>query len=230
MCLGSPDIDTSYQDFQIGESERARAEETARQARIAEGMKQIGAVFEGGTYTPPAVTPDNAPPSVTYEGMQPFLDQREAAQRDFYLPQLDNQFGKATDSLTFALSRAGLLDSTAAGEKQADLGQQFGLEKGSILARIASDIAGQKTNLNQQRSSIEAGLRASGDASQAADRALSTAVTFRQDQPTLDPLGNLFYGVAEGIGAARTGQENSRIRQLSRPPPLGSGNIGRVIA
>lgn len=245
MCIGSPDIDTSYQDFQMAEAERARAEEAARQKRIEQGMEQIRAVFEGGTYTPTAVprssgnafeaaggflSSGTVGEPVTYEGVQPFLEQREQAQRDFYMPQLDQQFGKAKDDVTFALSRAGLLDSTVAGERQADLSEKFALERGSILARIASDIAGQKTNLNQQRSAIEAGLRASGDASQAADQALSAAVTFRQDQPTLDPLGNLFYGISEGIGAARTGQEVDRIRRLARPSPLNTSNAGRLVA
>ena len=218
MCFGTPKIDTSYQDFQIAEAERARADEEARQARIDDGLKQIAAVFEGGTYG-----------GETFEGTAPILAQREQAQRDFYLPQLDIQHGKAQDNLAFALARAGLLNSTVAGERQADLAQEYSLERGSVLSRIASDIAGTKTNLNQNRSSIEAGLRASGDASAAANQALQAATTFRQDQPQLDALGPLFYGVSQGIGAVRNGAETARIRSIATPNPLRT-NSGRVIA
>lgn len=273
MCGGSPDIDTSYQDFQIDEAKRARAEEDARQARIDEGLAQIAAVFEGGTYAPitgdieayqptetvmkmphpmafllgPQLGMDTSPrevevkgdwtvkkpeergEAITYEGMAPLLAQREQAQKDFYLPQLDNRRNDAQEQLTFALARAGLLDSTAAGERQGDLAQQYSLERGSILSKIAQDIAGQSNRLNQQRSSIEAGLRASGDASAAANQALSTAVTFRDDMPTLDPLGNVFYGITQGIGAARQGQEVERIRRLATPNPLNTTNAGRLV-
>lgn len=52
MCGGGkPKVDTSFQDWSKKEAERARTEETARQARITEGMKNIAAVFEGGTGT-----------------------------------------------------------------------------------------------------------------------------------------------------------------------------------
>jgi hypothetical protein len=50
MCGGSkPEVDTSFQDFSMEEAKRARTEEEARKKRIDLGMKQIAAVFEGGT-------------------------------------------------------------------------------------------------------------------------------------------------------------------------------------
>lgn len=249
MC--GPKVDTSYQDYNISEANRTRAEDDARKARIDEGMAQIAAIFEGGEYAPltvmPSVVGENTDDkdykndvwkvsnpgtrgdATIYEGMQAILDQRDQAQRDFYLPQLDQSRDKAGDELTFALARAGLLDSTVAGSKQGELGEKYALERGSILSRIASDIAGTKTQMNQQRSALEAGLRASGDASQAAEAALTSAATFRQDQPTLDPLGHLLAGISEGIGAARTGAEVERIRGLAR----GTGtpkSAGRLVA
>jgi hypothetical protein len=271
--FGRPDVDTSYQDFQVQEAERARAEEAQRQARIDEGMKRIAAVFDGGTYTPPAAGivapgmlrpgtgtgakgqnprntndgwqpggmfggniagPSQAAAGVTaaanapYEGMNPLLAQREKAQMDFYLPQLDNQRDDATKELTFALARAGLLNSSAAGERQARLGQDFALERGGVLSRIASDIAGQRTRLNQQRASIESGLRASGDQTGAANQALSTMATFAQDQPVMNPLGHLFAGVSEGIGSAQRGAEAERIRRTYGADPL-TTRAGRVV-
>lgn len=249
MC-GKPKVDTTYQDFQIAEAARSRAEEDARKARIDEGMKEIAAIFGGGEYVPyigefkatglntgdkkykddvwAFEMPTERGEARVYEGMTPYLEQRRKAQMDYYMPQLDRRRDDAQEQLTFALARAGLLNSTGAGERQADLSEDYALQRGSLLSRIASDIAGTQTQMNQQRSAIEAGLRASGDATAAANQALQAAVTFRQDQPQLDPLGHLFYGIAEGIGAARNGQEVERIKRLATPSPLNT-NSGRLV-
>lgn len=249
MCGGSPEVDTSYQDFMLEEAERARREEEERQARVDDGLAHIEAIYEGGEYIPTTseyvqITPEtnnifNPSPGewelvttegdpITYEGYDPYFAQREAAQMDFYMPQLEKELERGQEELTFALARAGLLNSTTAGERQGDLSEDYALQHGAILADIASDIAGQKTLANQNRSSIEAALRASGDASAAADAALQSAVTFQSDMPELNPLGNLFYGIAEGIGAAQTGYDVGTIKRTSTPSPLSSGS-GRIV-
>jgi hypothetical protein len=249
MC--NPKVDTSYQDFSISEAGRARAEEEARQLRIKEGMDHIRAVFEGGEYAAPEQMPgfrnlygddDNykndewVVDTVTgrlaptpYAGMNPVLAQRDAALRGYYFPQLDREKGRAQDDLTYALSRAGLLNSTAAGTKQADLMNAYAMERGKILSNIASDLSGTKTRMNQSRAAIEAGLRASGDASQAAQQALSSAVTFREDMPTLNPISNIFYGLASGIGAARQGAEADRIRRAATFDPIRTTSYRNVV-
>lgn len=219
MCFGGgPDVDTSYQDFQIAEAQRARAEEEARAARIQKGLEDIRVVFEGGTNSA----------GTAFEGTQPLLTQREDALKGFYLPQLDKKTGDARDELAFALARAGQLTSTTAAKKQGELAESSALERGSILSKIASDVAGQRTRYNQHRSSLEAGLRASGDATAATNQALQAAVTFRQEQPELEPLGNLFAGLAEGIGAAQTGYQVGQVRRAATPSPL-TGGSGRLV-
>lgn len=221
MCGGKPKVDTSYQDFARAEAERTRAEEVARQDRIAQGMQAIRAVFDGGAMP--------SAPGQTFTGVEPLLDQRETAMRDFFLPQLDDKRARAMEQLTFALSRAGLLTSSVAGQKQADLGDQYSLEKAGVLSRVAADRAGTRTALNQQRSSIEAGLRSSGDVSSATNQALSTTSGFAVDQPELNPLGDVFYGIASGIGAAKQGAQVAAVRRSMTPNPLRAG-AGRNVA
>lgn len=274
MCFGGPEIDTRYQDFSISEAERARAEEDARQARIAEGMKHIAAIYEGGAYAAPETMPEvvnagavpatpdtggipgfpgatttSAPaggtrnyandqwtvtdfgprgPETIFEGMQPILDQRRAAMEGYYRPQLDKEAERAKENLTFALARAGQLNSSTAGRRQGDLTEDMALEGGRLQSRIAQDIASTRTSAAGQRAAIEAALRSTGDASQAANQALQSAVTFRQDMPELSPLGQLFAGVAEGIGSVRQGYEAGRIRRLATPAPLTDGS-GRTV-
>ena len=258
MCLSQkPTVDTSYQDFSIQQAETARAEETARQQRIDNGMQQIAAVFDGGTYQPQAQAnnslmsemgsregflgdlfrgrfgdtaqaDDGESSPQTYEGMQPVLDQRREAMEGFYLPQLNDQFSDSRDDLTFSLARAGQLNSSVAGDRQADLSRQFALQRSGIESDIASDIASTRSSMNQQRQALEAGLRSSGDATAATNAALASATTFRQDVPQLDSLGPVFAGLSQGIGAFQTGQQNGRIQRLATPDALqGSGQIVR---
>lgn len=211
MC-GSPDVDTTYQDWAMEEADRARTEEEARQARIATGMTSIGDIFEG---------------RAGHAGMQPFLDQRRAAQEGFYLPLLDTRFKQKKDDITFALSRAGLGTSTAAGEKQADLSEAFALERGKIFSDISGNIAGATSKMQDQRASLESQLRASGDASAATNAALSRALTFSKEEDRVNPLGNIFMGLAQGIGAAKSGYGTGQVQSLSQPLGVNYGmNVG----
>lgn len=202
MGIG-PKIDTSYRDFQIGEARRARRLERQREKRIDTGMQQIGEVFN----------PD---------AVQSIVDQRVQAMRDFYDPQINRQYDDAKNQLTFSLARAGLLNSTAAGEKQGDLAQRFAYNKGAIESRIASEASRTKRNIATERARIEDMLRRSADATAATNAALDSAVTFRQDTPDLNPIGNLFYGIGQGIGSLRKGYDTGRIAYLATPRPAGN--------
>ncbi len=232
MCLPQPEVDDSYLTYQEEQNQIARDEEAARQAEIQSGLDQIAVMFEGGSYIP--LVPTDAPKGTTateqvYGGMDDYLNQREEAQLDFYMPQLQDQFSNTTRDLTFALNDAGLLTSTTAGERQADLTESYALEEGRILADIASDIAGQQTMMNQQRSSIENALRASGDQSAAIDQSLAAMDAFAADQPTLDPLAPLFSSVLQGIGAGYQGYQTGSTVRSTRPAPLNTSygrNVG----
>ena len=208
MCGGSPKVDNSAQREAAREARRVRREEEARAGRVTDGLARIAAVFEGGEYVSPTGE------ATTYEGLEPYLDQREGALRDFYLPQLDEQRSDAEEALTFALARAGLLNSSVAGERQATLAQDYALQRGSVLADIAADIAGQRTAINQNRSSLEAGLRASGDATAASNAALASAATFRADEPDLSPLPSVLFGASQGLGAAAAGRDAQRLEDI----------------
>lgn len=207
MCGSKPKTDRSALKFQQSEAARARQEETARQGRVAQGMEQIGGVF--------------APLEDTLAGRRETLE-------GFYLPQLDERFSDAQENLSFGLARAGQLTSSTAGKRQGKLGELFGLERAKVDADISADVAATRGRMNSQRSALEAALRSSGDATAATNGALASAMTFREDQPTLNPIGNVFYGIAEGIGGLRDGYEAGRIRRLATPNPMGRGT-GRVV-
>lgn len=286
MCFGGkPKVDNSALDFQKEQAARARAEEQARQARIAEGMNQIASIFDGGEYRKPVgeqevgskISPEwqawqdaggvqtvtqkfakgdrerevtfSAPEPQklisavegkeigdmipTYEtresaGMQPVLDQRREALTEFLVPQLEDQYEDATDDLTFSLARSGQLNSSTAGTRGSDLAQAFALNRADVDSTIQGDVANTRSRMNQQRQSLEAALRASGDQTATTNNALATAGTFRQETPSLSPLPNVFQGLSTGIGAAQQGYESGRLRKMATPNPLGGGT-GRVV-
>jgi F0F1-type ATP synthase membrane subunit b/b' len=202
-------VDTSYQDHAKEEAERARKQEEERQARIRDGMGHI----------------ENA-----FGDMQPTLDNRAQHQRDYYLPQLDEQYGDAKEDLGFALHRAGLSTSTVAGEKQADLSNKFALKRGEIESDIESDIANTKGRINQSKQQLQSTLRNTGDATAAQNNALQSAVTFREEMPTLGQLGDVFAGLASGIGSSVSGYRTGDIYRKSQYKPKNHANdLARVV-
>lgn len=203
----APTVDTSYSDHAAEEAERARIKEEERQGRIKSGMTKIEQAFGN---------------------MQPMLDDRAQTQRDYYLPQLDRQFADAKDDITFALSRAGLGTSSVAGEKQADLSEKFALKRGEIESDIAADISNTKNRINQSKSQLESTLRATGDDTAAQNNALASAVNFRQEIPTMSELGDIFYGLASGIGAAKSGYDTGDIWRKAQYNPQ-SRDLSRVV-
>lgn len=161
-------------------------------------------------------------------GMQPILDARRDAMRSFYLPQLEQEMGDTRDDLTFALSRAGLLSSTVAKDKEARLNEGYNLERAGILSDISRDVANTRGALQDQRSSIEGALRSSGDVTAATNAALSSRGTFAADRPDLDPIGDVLAGFAQGIGGGVQAARSAQIRNTARGAAPATRNLSRI--
>jgi hypothetical protein len=157
----------------------------------------------------PTIAPTG--PAQTSAGFGGLADQRKQAYLDFYQPQLNQQRDNARDQLTFALSRAGLLDSTAAGKKTADLNTQFGIRQGEITSGANQEATRTRGQVQDARAALESQLRASGDASGTIDAGLSRADILRQEQPAFSPLGELFGGLFSGIGQVAQGYQNAQL-------------------
>lgn len=207
MCGSKPKSDNSAFKLQKIQARRAFREEEKRTRRIKEGMASIGEIFSP---------------------LEDTLAERRETLEGYYRPQLDQRFADAKEKMAFALARAGQLTSSVAGKRQGRLGELFGLESAKVDADIAADIAGTRTSMNNQRSALESALRASADSTASSNAALAAATTFKNDQPTLNPIGNIFYGLAEGIGGIRDGYDAGRIRRLATPNPTGQGS-GKVV-
>lgn len=162
-------------------------------------------------------------------GMAPLLAARSRAMRSFYMPQLRQELNKTRDDLTYSLARAGLIGSTVARDRSGDLNEGFNLQRSSILSDIAADQSRTRSAINDQRASLEAALRASGDATAATNSALSARTAFAADSPQLDPLGNVLASFAEGIGAGVNGYRSGQIRSAARGSAPASRDLSRVV-
>lgn len=165
----------------------------------------------------------------TSAGFGDYLDDRRQAFLDFHLPQLQAQFNDARDQLTFALSRAGILNSTAAGERQGDLTERFGVQQGIVRSRADDDIQGVRANLADTKAALEAQLRATGDASAVTNDAINRAMLVRNSRPVLSPVadafGALLTGIGQGTTAVRNAALNDRVRRFQNDPFDDGGRV-----
>lgn len=160
-------------------AEQARRDEEARQARIREGTTRINGIFEGFG--------DN------------FFNSRKQAYIDYANPQLEDQYGKTQKELTFALDRAGLLDSSVRGQKTGELQQLYDTNKQQIADQALAYEGQTRNSIEDARGNLISTLNATGDAEGAASAALARSQAL--SQPTAySPLSNLFVDFTSALG------------------------------
>ena len=175
-----PQEDNTVRDLMTSEAEAARQREAARQQQITQGMSKINSTFSGF-------------------GDQ-FFNGRKAAVLDYYQPQLDDQFKKARDALTFAYARAGTLNSSMSGQRSADLTKQYDLQKAGLVSNAESDAANLRNAVANQKGTLISQLNATGDANQVSNDALAATQQIYATRPTYSPLGDIFSGITAGVG------------------------------
>lgn len=189
MCFGSPKVDTTIQEQQLEEARLARQREEERTARIQEGSNRLDTQF--GMF-------DDS-----------FYGGRTQSYLDYYQPQLDDQFKNARDQLTYALARAGTLNSTLAADKTANLTKMYDTQRGAITSQALDATNQQRARINAEKSSLVAQLNATGDADRVSNEALARTQQMYGETPAYNPLGDIFAGVAAGIGNYVNAQNNS---------------------
>ena len=172
MCFGG--------DGGAGElAQQQRADEVARQNRIKAGMSRINDIF--GQFG------------------DPYYQKQAQAYRDYATPQLDRAYGLTKDNLIYALDRSGILQSSAAINKNKELTNEFDQSRLDI-ANKAQDTANQaRQNVEGVRSNIVNQLNATGDDQAAANTAIRQAQALNQPQTAYSPLTGLFASFANGL-------------------------------
>lgn len=186
------------------EAELARQEEEARQARIREGTDKINTTF--GQFN------------------DDFFDGIRTSFIDFARPQLDDQYNDAREDLTFALARSGTLDSSMRGEQSADLQKKYDLNLQDITDQARSYETEARTDVEKARGDLVTMLQATGDATGAANAALSRAAILAKP-PSYSPIGQLFQDAASAF-STQAALEKSWALGLGPKPKYTTGLYG----
>lgn len=160
-------------------AKQARADEAIRQANIRAGTNQINQTFDG-------------------QFTDGFYDKQRQNYLTFQLPQLDDQYGNAQRTLTYALARDGNLNSSTRGFQQGQLQKTYDTARTNVADQAQSYANTARSNVEQARSNLIATLNATGDATQAANSASSQATILAQPA-AYSPLADVF---AAGSSAA----------------------------
>jgi hypothetical protein len=147
---------------------------------------------------------------------------------DYYMPQVQDQYGEAKDDLTYKLARSGTLRSSAANEEVAKLAKQNDLNRADIAAKADTGAASLRSRVAAERAKAESQLYATENPDVAANQALSAVKNISLEQPELSPLGQMFQLAAVGGANAMTGYKNQKLlNTLPNYNRSGSTVVGR---
>lgn len=184
MCFGG--------DGGAGDIAKAqRSDELARQARIKSGMARINSIFDD--------------PRTGFNSA--FYDKIRQGYLDYALPQVDKAYGTAKNSMIYALDRSGLLGSSAAIDKNAELSREFDQNRIDIQNKGFDVANNARRNVEDARSSIVAQLNATGDSQAAANAAMRQSQALNAPQG-YSPLGQLFVNFTNTLSQIGSNARN----------------------
>lgn len=191
-------------DTGAGEAKQARAEEAARQAKIRSGTEAISSLFDRNFN-------------------DDFFAKRRQAYVDYALPQVDEQYGDAQRQLAFALSRAGLGNSSVRGSEAGRLQKKYDLTKQEVVDRGLTEEGQARGSIEDARSNLIAMLNATGD-SDAAISGATARISSLSAPPAYSPLSNLFAEATTALGQqAALERANYYSGGAVTPPRYGTG-------
>ena len=162
------------------EATRARQEEEARQARIAQGTASVNSTFDE-------------------QFNDDYYDSVAQSYLDYANPQLATHHADANRQLQYDLARGGKLDSSTRATKAADLQEAYDLGQQQIADEALSQSNDARGAVEDARASLISQLNATGDATGATNAASSRAAALSAPAGNYDPLANFFADFTSGL-------------------------------
>lgn len=229
----------SGDDAAAANAAQARADETARQAKIRDGTNRINSLFDGTPYTPAApapggiggLNPDGSPDAApkdplagnTFGGFtDDFYKKQGQAYSDYATPQLEDQLADARKQLTYSLDRSHLLDSSARADQEGVLDKTAGTARQQIADTALSTSNAARTAVEGARSDLISQLNTTGDADQAANDALARATALSAPQQ-FSPLGGLFANFTSALGTQAAAEKAQYYSNGAVQAPFNTG-------
>lgn len=182
-------------------AEEMQRQEAERQRKLRQGTAKINEVFS--------------------QFDDDFFSNRRQAYIDYATPQLEQQYGDAQKQLTFALARAGLLDSSARGQKAGELQQLFDTNRQGIADEALGYENQARNAIEDARANLISMLNATGDVQGAVNLATQRASALAQPQP-YSPLAQAFAHFTEGLGARAAAQRADYWMRAMQPGGSGA--------
>jgi hypothetical protein len=169
-------------------------------------------------FPPPATIEQKIDPQWDTGGTafdQKFYDNRKQAYLNNYMPQLGDQFKKARETMAYALARAGLTRSSVAADQYTDLDKTRQIQEGTLGAQAEADVTNLRGQVEDARTGLIHDLNASADPAGTANTALARTQQIAGTPVSYSPLGDIFSGVASGIGNFVTGVRQANVTNLA---------------
>lgn len=194
--------------FEMEQANEAKQKEADRQARLNVGKDAIDKLFGADNFG------------------DAFYNKYNQASLDYNMPQLQTQYNKAKQDLTYDLARAGTLRSTAAGQAQGYLENENAVNDAAIRAKADTDTASLRQSIASQQQQAYNQLYATEDPAVAANTATHMVANASIAQPNISPLGDLFKPLVIGATGAYQGytDQSTLNNALKTNNPLSSGS------
>jgi hypothetical protein len=183
---------------------QAKADEAARQATVRQGTQAVNDTFS--------------------QFNDPYFEKQRTNYLNFALPQLDDQYGKAQKTLTYALARDGNLNSSAQAYQNGELQKTYDTQRLSIADQGQNFANQARSSVEDARGNLISTLNATGDATQAAQSAAARAGALSAPQG-YSPIGDAFGAILNGIGV-QAGAERAASLGAAIKPTYNTGLFG----
>lgn len=144
---------------------------------------------------------------------------------DYALPQLDKQFGNASNELSFDLARSGLLNSSTRGSQTGKLQELYDQNMQQVTNEALSREQQQRNAVEDSRANLISLLQTTGDAQGATNQALSRASILSQPQP-FSPIGQMFGDFTAGLGTQAAMERAGSVSAGRYQPRYNTGLFG----
>jgi hypothetical protein len=177
MCIfgGGGGGDRALAAQQEKQAQEARQDADRKAAALRTGQSNIDQAFAGFD--------DN------------FFNGLSQSYMDYARPQLEDQYGQQQKNITYALARAGNLNSTVKGDQDAMLDKQYSLNLMGLNSNAGDVARSARQQIQSNKNDVTNQLNASYDSDAARTSAMAAAKTLAVPM-SFSPLGNLFTNVS----------------------------------
>jgi hypothetical protein len=150
-------------------------------------------------------------------GPEDFLKEYEQGYLANYLPQVAQKFKEAKDETTYALARAGTLNSQAAADELAKLIEQNKLNEADVKTKASEAVGSLRGRLADEEAKATSQLYSTENPEVAASNALHAVQNITAEEPSTTPLGAIFDVAAIGGANYLRGGSNKYYRDKYVP-------------